>query len=66
MISGADPNGAAARAGLQAGDVIEKVGDVPVGDAASLAHALDNARNDTALLLIDRSGQRRYLAVPLG
>lgn len=66
VITDVDPDGAAAQAGLRSGDVIEQVGNMHVNDGKSLATALRKARNDTALLLVDRGGQRRFLAVPLG
>ena len=66
LITDADPAGAAARAGLQPGDVIEQVGNTPIVDGPSLAKALEQTRNETALLLVERSGQQRFLAVPLG
>ena len=66
VITSTDPEGAGAHAGLQPGDVIEQVGNTPVSDGPSLAKALGQTRNDTALLLVERSGQQRFLAVPLG
>lgn len=66
LITDIDPNGAAAHAGISAGDVIEQVGNTPVTNGRSLASALGKTQNDTALLLIDRGGQRHFLAVPLG
>jgi serine protease Do len=66
LVTGTDPDGAGARAGLAAGDVIEQAGGVQVSDGRSLAAALGKVRNDTALLLVDRNGQRTFLAVPLG
>ncbi len=66
LVTNVDPNGAAAHAGLAAGDVIERVGNNPVTNGRSLASALGGTRNDTALLLIDRGGQQHFLAVPLG
>ena len=66
LITDVDPDGAAAHAGIASGDVIEQVGNTPVTNGRSLASALSKTRNDTALLLIDRGGQRHFLAVPLG
>jgi len=64
-IASVDPNGAAARAGLQEGDVIQQVNLRPVRSIADLHDALQQSANRPPLLLIDRGGQRVYLAVPL-
>jgi serine protease Do len=64
-IDSVDPNGPAAQAGLQQGDVIEQADQRPVRSAADLQNALQNAGKRPALLLIDRGGQRMFVAVPL-
>ncbi len=66
VVTDVDPDGAGGRAGLRPGDLIEQVGGAPVTDRTSLAHALGSVHNNTALLLVERDGQRRFLAVPLG
>ena len=52
-----DPEGAAAEAGVQAGNVILEVNGKAVGDIGSLTSALASATEDKpALLLINRRG----------
>ena len=60
------PDGAAAHSGIRPGDVIERVGNEQVQDSSELARALAHCRNDTALLLVNRSGDESFVAVPLG
>ena len=63
-IDTVDPDGAAAQAGLQPGDVIQQVNRQPVRSPGDLRTALANSGNRPPLLLIDRGGQRIYVAVP--
>jgi serine protease Do len=65
VLSDVAPDGPAGRAGLQRGDVIEKIGGDPVRDNAGVANALSKSRNDTALILINRDGIEHFVAVPL-
>jgi serine protease Do len=64
-IESVDPNGPAAQAGLQPGDVIQQANQHPVHSAADLQNALKASGNRPALLLVDHKGQRVYVAVPL-
>ncbi|HTX38690.1 MAG TPA: DegQ family serine endoprotease [Bryobacteraceae bacterium] len=64
-IDSVDPNGPAAQAGLQAGDVIQQANQRPVHSAAELQSALQSTGNRPALLLVNRGGQKLYVAVPL-
>jgi serine protease Do len=58
---------AARRAGLQAGDVILKLGNRDVGSAAQLtAAARALKQGDTAMLLVRRADVTRFVAVPIG
>jgi S1-C subfamily serine protease len=52
-----EPKSAASRAGLQAGDVVTAVGDVPVSSASELSRALDAAEGKVALTVQRRSQQ---------
>jgi S1-C subfamily serine protease len=61
------PGGAAERAGLQAGDVISKLGPAPTPDAGALLPALAAAEpSQRAELTITRSGQAHTVPVTLG
>lgn len=62
------PDGAAAEAGLEPGDVILKAGAKTVANAEDLESALSQARasgRSKALLLIRRQSAERYVAVPV-
>jgi serine protease Do len=63
VITGLDPSGQAAAAGLREGDVIEKVDGREVRDVAALRDALDGATERPALLLVTREGTSVF--VPL-
>ncbi|RQR62337.1 Do family serine endopeptidase [Burkholderia sp. Bp9126] len=58
-------SGAAARAGLRAGDVVLSVNGAPVANAGALVGEIERARG-TAALLVQRGGTRLYLAVEPG
>ena len=51
------PKSAASRAGLQAGDVVTAVGDVPVSSASELSRALDAIEGKATLSVQRRSEQ---------
>ena len=57
-------NGPAARAGLQAGDVILALNGRPVNSAEELKSLAEKSKN--VALLVQREGGRRYIAIPLG
>jgi serine protease Do len=58
---------AARSAGLQAGDVILKLGDRDVGSAAALTAATHGLKSgDAAMLLVRRGDVTRFVAVPIG
>ena len=58
-------SGAAARAGLRAGDVVLSVNGAPVASAGALVGEIERARG-TAALLVQRGGTRLYVAVEPG
>jgi serine protease Do len=59
----------AARRGIQAGDLIKKVGDQEVTTPDDVKAEVDRAKKakqNSVLALIDRDGQNRFVALPLG
>ena len=65
VVTSVDPNGPAGQAGIQEGDVIEQVNRQPVRTPSDVHDALGRSGNRPPLLLINRNGQRVYVAVPL-
>jgi S1-C subfamily serine protease len=63
VITRVDPAGAAAEAGIQAGDVITQVNRQAVRSAADLNAALKRSGSRPALLLVNRNGRGLFLAV---
>jgi len=55
----------AARAGIQAGDIIMAVGNVAVNDAKDLAGALEVKGRKTVALLIKRGDESSYVPLRL-
>ncbi|HEV2447184.1 MAG TPA: DegQ family serine endoprotease [Candidatus Sulfopaludibacter sp.] len=62
VVTGIDPNSAAADSGLQRGDVIQEVNRQPVRNTADFDRAIRNSK-DQALLLVNRQGNTLYIAV---
>jgi serine protease Do len=62
-VRGVQPDGPAARAGVQPGDVIIAVNRQAVRSAAEVAAALKGASSRPSLLLINRGGQNVFLTV---
>jgi len=60
-----DASGMAARAGIQAGDIIMAVGNVAVNDAKDLAGALEVKGRKTVALLIKRGDESSYVPLRL-
>ena len=64
VVADLDPEGAAAEAGLQEGDVIEQVNQQRVSNAQELSSALDAAGKDRpALLLVNRRGSKGFFTL---
>jgi serine protease Do len=66
VVMDVDRDGPADRAGIRSGDVIERVGGQGVSNASELDAALGKSRENTALMLINRRGNRTFLTVELG
>ncbi len=65
LIDQVDPDGPAAQAGIQAGDVIQEVNRQPVRTPADVRDALAKSGGRTPVLLINRGGQTIFVPVPL-
>jgi serine protease Do len=63
VVEDVKPEGRAATAGLQSGDVIEQVNRQPVQSVDDLRTAVKNAGNKPVLLLINRAGHDLFMAV---
>lgn len=67
IITDLDAKGPAADKGLQNGDLIQSVNQVPVKSADEVMKAIAAAKADkreAALLMVDRQGQKSFIAVP--
>jgi serine protease Do len=60
-----DPDSAAAKAGLEAEDVILEVNRHPVATTEDVSRYMHESPTDTALLFVNRQGQTRYVALPM-
>ncbi len=68
VIAGVDSGKNSAEKGLRPGDVITHVNQAPVDSPADVIDAVENARETnrkSVLLLIDRQGKQRFVAVKL-
>jgi serine protease Do len=59
-----EPDSAAAKAGLEAGDVILEVNRHPVTSTEDVNRYIHESPTDTALLFVNHENQTRYLAIP--
>ena len=64
VVTGVDPSGLAASAGMQAGDVIKSVNGQAVTSVASLRSALKAHPDRPALVLVSRKGADAFVALP--
>lgn len=68
LVTDVAPDGPAAGKGLQRGDVIEGVNQMPITSVEAFDAALKaakDAKRDAVLLLVDRGGQKSFVAIPL-
>jgi serine protease Do len=63
VVQDVDPDGRAADAGIQAGDVIEEVNRQPVQSVEDLRAALGKNTDRPVLLLVNREGSSRFVTV---
>jgi serine protease Do len=63
-VTGVDPAGPAAEAGIQEGDVVEEVNGTAVKSASDLRSAVSRQQGKPALVLVRRGEQTLYVAVP--
>ena len=66
VVKSVTPDSAAAEAGFQSGDVIEKVDGKPVGNVDELRAALNAKSDRPALVLVHRKDQSLFLTVKRG
>lgn len=65
VVTELQPDSPAAKAGLQRGDVIVKLGDQDTFTPDALKSALDSEKTDPALVLINRNGSQIFVAVQI-
>ena len=68
-VTSVDPNGKGAELGFATGDVILKVGGKQVSSAADLKGAMDELKSSgkkSALFLVKRNDEQRFVLVPVG
>lgn len=65
VVSGVDPNGIAASAGIARGDVLLEINRQPVNSAEAVQSALDKAGTGPVALLISRQGATIFVTVRL-
>jgi len=63
VVTGIEPNSAAAEAGLKPGDVIEEVNRHPVKDASDAVKLAENGNNKHTLLRVWSNGGSHYVVV---
>ena len=63
VVENVDPDGRAASAGIQAGDVIEEVNRQPVESVDDLRAAMRRTTDRPALLLVNREGNQLFMTV---
>jgi serine protease Do len=63
-VTGVDPDGPAAEAGIREGDVLEEVNGSPIRSAADLRSAVAQSKDKPALVLVRRGEDTLYVAIP--
>ena len=63
VVEDVNPDGRAADAGLQAGDLIQQVNRQPVGNVEDLRTAVHRSADKPVLLLISREGRNLFVTV---
>jgi S1-C subfamily serine protease len=63
VVTSVDPASAAASSGLEEGDVIQEVNHSRVTNPGDFASALSKSKGGDSLLLINRKGNKLYIAV---
>jgi serine protease Do len=66
VVTGVEPGGVAAEAGLQPGDVLKKVNGRDVTSVPELKSALSARRDAPALVQVHREGTTLFVALPNG
>jgi serine protease Do len=68
VVTNVDPDGVAAERGIQAGDIISEAGQKDVKGAKEFADTVKQVKKDNKplLLLIDRKGDLRFVAINVG
>ncbi len=64
VVTKVDADSAAGNAGLQRGDVIQRVNRKPVNTAAEFREAMKQAGQNSAVLLVNRGGRTSFVVVP--
>jgi serine protease Do len=65
-VTGVDPDGVAAAAGIVKGDVITSYGDEPVSSPAQFSKLVSDSDNETSVaVLIYRNGNPLFIALPI-
>jgi serine protease Do len=65
VVTSVSASGPAAKAGLQVGDVIVRMGNEDIPTTKALSEALASKKTEPALLLIHRAGQQIFVAVKI-
>jgi serine protease Do len=65
LVAAVESDSAAAKKGIQPGDVITEINQRAVGSVSDAVEALDDSKNERALLVVQRGEQKRYVALAL-
>ena len=66
VVSEVTPGGPAYNAGIRSGDIIREANRKPVASESEWQHAVNNAGDRPVLLLVERGGNSRFVAVAPG